>query len=83
MHTFHEAMNRSSGDDHDNHIHQRKHYRDKDETDDYASLSWKVGEILMATHEALTMSSGFNEHSFTHVLKPYAYIYIYIYMHVL
>ncbi|KAH9134001.1 hypothetical protein LEN26_006899 [Aphanomyces euteiches] len=30
-----------------------------------SSVSWRVGEILMATHESLAMASGFNERLFT------------------
>ncbi|RQM28248.1 hypothetical protein B5M09_000587 [Aphanomyces astaci] len=40
-----------------------------DSGDPMAPLTWKVGEILMATHESLTMASGFNERLFTKV--PY------------
>ncbi|RHY35514.1 hypothetical protein DYB32_000044 [Aphanomyces invadans] len=36
-----------------------------DSTDTLTPLTWKVGEILMATHESLTMASGFNERLFT------------------
>ncbi|RHY95626.1 hypothetical protein DYB37_007575 [Aphanomyces astaci] len=38
-----------------------------DSGDPMAPLTWKVGEILMATHESLTMASGFNERLFTKV----------------
>ncbi|OQS02604.1 cholesterol 7-alpha-monooxygenase-like isoform X2 [Thraustotheca clavata] len=36
--------------------------------DEYLPVTWKVGEILMATHEAMTMISGFSERPFTHDL---------------
>ncbi|OQR99139.1 hypothetical protein ACHHYP_07252 [Achlya hypogyna] len=36
--------------------------------DEYMPVTWKVGEILMATHEAMTMISGFSERPFMHDL---------------
>ncbi|KDO23818.1 hypothetical protein SPRG_11250 [Saprolegnia parasitica CBS 223.65] len=36
--------------------------------DEYMPVTWKVGEILMATHEAMTMMSGFSERPYMHDL---------------
>ncbi|EQC31586.1 hypothetical protein SDRG_10756 [Saprolegnia diclina VS20] len=36
--------------------------------DEYMPVTWKVGEILMATHEAMTMMSGFSDRPFLHDL---------------
>ncbi|KAF0696498.1 Aste57867_12754 [Aphanomyces stellatus] len=56
MHAFDESMSKASGD-----------AGGFDSSGDVVAppLTWKVGEILMATHESLTMASGFNERLFT------------------
>jgi hypothetical protein len=57
------------------------------ENDNYAPTTWKVGEILMAAHESLTMSSGFNDRPYTAVSAVLAlttsrllYIHVYIFI---